>query len=88
MTVIANLQLTANSEAEKRTHAGQASWATGDNWCFECVFWNGCGRQTSARERACQKYHDLMRLGPNRAGPRVPGTARSCKYFEPREAKL
>ena len=84
MTVIANLNLTSNSDAEKRTHAGQAGWATGNKQCWQCRFWNGWGKQTSARERACQKYHDLMHLGPDRIGPRIPGTARSCTYFEPK----
>lgn len=70
----------------RRTWRGQAGWAEGPGLCRDCAFWNGAGNWITKPKhaRACEKFASLMGF----RGPRVPGDARSCRFFKPNKTKL
>jgi hypothetical protein len=81
------LNLTPNpdprtEEIQRSTWRGQAHWAVGPSTCQVCGFWDDLNRnhKNSSVVRACSKFSELMN---GQIGPRVPGRAASCKYFEP-----
>ncbi len=63
------------------THAGMAHFAnTGPlgTTCSQCVYWRGTGRKLNP----CGKTRQMT----GSIGPKVPGTAWSCKYFDALQA--
>jgi hypothetical protein len=61
------------------THVGQASWAVGPYRCAECAWFADAAPSTGV----CVKFERLM----DADGIRIPGSALSCRFFEPAQSE-